>query len=463
MQKYLGNPEKSRKLRLLFYDGLTVFLVFVLSYALRVCLDESGSILSLHSRMSWLVAVGVVIHLLTFYVFGLYESRALWNKKLLFINILLSVFSASVLLALASFAFPMNRIGRMITGAQFVLMVAVFYSWRLVYAKALNLNEGHNVVIVGWNAIVEKISDYLRTEGLGYKVAGVVVPQPEEVPAALGNPIPVFRCIDDALCRCAAKTIVITRESSRLKSFATQLLDLKFSNREIFPGPSFYERCLGRVPVSEISENWLLYGFREGAFQPRLYVKVKRLFDFFASGVVLILAFPLFLLAALLIRLDSKGPVFFKQERLGLNEVPFTLIKFRTMVDNAEEKTGPCWARENDSRFTRIGKFLRKTRLDEFPQFINVLKGDMSLVGPRPIRRHFANIFSEKFPYYRLRFRVKPGITGWAQVNMDYVNTEEDQYEKLEYEFYYLYHQSIFLDMFIVLKTVQSMLKMRGG
>jgi lipopolysaccharide/colanic/teichoic acid biosynthesis glycosyltransferase len=178
---------------------------------------------------------------------------------------------------------------------------------------------------------------------------------------------------------------------------------------------------------------------------------------------VLLLSSPLFLLTALLIKLDSRGPVFFRQERLGEFERPFTLMKFRTMVDNAEQKTGPCWAKDNDPRFTRVGKFLRKTRLDEFPQFINVLKGDMSIVGPRPIRQHFAEIFARKFPFYRLRFKVKPGITGWAQVNMNYVNSDEDQYEKLEYEFYYLYHQSLFLDLFIILKTVQSVVRMKGG
>jgi lipopolysaccharide/colanic/teichoic acid biosynthesis glycosyltransferase len=185
--------------------------------------------------------------------------------------------------------------------------------------------------------------------------------------------------------------------------------------------------------------------------------------DVIVSTVILLIFLPFFLAIALLIKLDSKGPVLFRQERLGMNETPFTLLKFRTMVDNAEQKCGPCWAMKNDPRLTKTGRILRITRLDEVPQFFNVLKGDMSLVGPRPIRKHFADIFAEKFPFYRLRFKLKPGITGWAQVNMDYVNTDEDQYDKLEYEFYYLYHQAMFLDFFILLKTAQAILKMRGG
>jgi lipopolysaccharide/colanic/teichoic acid biosynthesis glycosyltransferase len=185
--------------------------------------------------------------------------------------------------------------------------------------------------------------------------------------------------------------------------------------------------------------------------------------DVFVSAAVLLFALPFMLVIGLLIKLDSKGPALFRQERLGMNEALFTLLKFRTMVDEAEKRCGPCWAEKHDPRLTRIGRILRKTRLDELPQFLNVLKGDMSLVGPRPIRKYFSDIFIEKFPFYRLRFKVKPGITGWAQVNMDYVNTEQDQYDKLEYEFYYLYHQSMFLDLFILLKTVQAMLKLRGG
>jgi lipopolysaccharide/colanic/teichoic acid biosynthesis glycosyltransferase len=185
--------------------------------------------------------------------------------------------------------------------------------------------------------------------------------------------------------------------------------------------------------------------------------------DVFVSAAILLGALPILLVIVLLIKLDSKGPVLFRQERLGMKEAPFTLLKFRTMIEDAEKQCGPCWAEKNDPRLTKIGRILRKTRLDELPQFLNVLKGDMSLVGPRPIRKYFSDIFIEKFPFYRLRFKVKPGITGWAQVNMDYVNTEQDQYDKLEYEFYYLYHQSMFLDLFILLKTVQAILKMRGG
>jgi len=462
MKNYFTNPEKSQKLRLLLYDAIVVLFVFLLSYTIRIMIIEGERLLSLPTKISWLIVPGVVIHLLSFYIFGLYEISLLKNRKLILINIFFSVFLATVVITLLSFTFPKVHMGRILISIQFILMNMALCIWRFTYLEKMFKNGRWNAIIVGWNSLVEKIYKNINKKNLGYSLAGVVIGPGNNVPPSLGNPIPVFNSLDEALIKTGARTIIITEDVGRLDTFKSRLMDLRFKGYEIFSGPSFYERAVGKVPVSEISEGWLLYCGREGAFQPLIYVKSKRIIDLVTSALMLIMSLPLFLLISLAIKVDSKGPIFFKQERLGVNEKPFTLIKFRTMVDGAEKSTGPCWATENDPRYTRIGRFLRKTRMDELPQFINVLRGDMSLVGPRPIRKYFADIFSLKFPFYRLRFKVKPGITGWAQVNMDYVNSEEDQYEKLEYEFYYLYHQSIFLDLFIILKTVQSMLKMRG-
>jgi exopolysaccharide biosynthesis polyprenyl glycosylphosphotransferase len=188
------------------------------------------------------------------------------------------------------------------------------------------------------------------------------------------------------------------------------------------------------------------------------YQKVKRLFDVSLSLFILLISFPLLVLCALLIKLDSKGPVFFKQERLGLDQKPFDLIKLRTMIKDAEEKTGPKWAEPKDPRITRVGKFLRKTRLDEIPQFINILKGEMSFIGPRPIRKIFEDQFSLKVPYYFLRHSVKPGLTGWAQVKHDAPRSDEGPVERLQYDLFYIQKASIFLDFLIFLKTIQIVL-----
>lgn len=463
MKTYFSNPEKKQKARLLCYDALIVFLVFLFSYTFRIVVYEQGSIYNLPGRISWLVVLGVIVHVLSFYIFGLYDFKFKFNRKILLINVVLSALLASLIVALLSFAFPKDKIGRILVFVHFLFMVAIIYSWRVLYSFMRGQKEPSKpVLILGWNKLVKKITDSLSTDS-GYNVAALVIPEKSEHPTKVGNHAPVYTCLESALRDNHANTIVISKKLRNLKDLKSRLVDLKFQDKEIFAGTAFYERLLGRVPVSEISEGWLLYKGQGEPFKPALYENGKRIMDFLFSACILVLSSPLFLITALLIKLDSKGPVFFKQERLGQFERPFTLRKFRTMVDKAEQQTGPCWATENDPRFTKVGKLLRKTRLDEFPQFINVLKGEMSLVGPRPIRQYYADIFSEKFPFYRLRFKVKPGITGWAQVNMAYVNTEEDQYEKLEYEFYYLYHQSLFMDLFIILKTIQSVIKMRGG
>ena len=241
------------------------------------------------------------------------------------------------------------------------------------------------------------------------------------------------------------------------------LVDLKFQGLEVYDEATFYERIMCRIPVSEISDGWLLFKGQDQPFQPAIYKHGKRILDVAASVCALILTSPLFLVTALFIKLDSRGPVFFTQERVGQFEQPFTLVKFRTMVSDAETRHGPRWTSENDTRITRVGRVLRKLHIDELPQFINVLKGEMSIVGPRPFRQIFVDMLAEKLPFYRIRHKVKPGITGWAQVHMRQENSDEGQYNKLEYEFYYFYHQSLFLDLFIILKTVQSVIRMRGG
>ncbi|MBM4145950.1 MAG: exopolysaccharide biosynthesis polyprenyl glycosylphosphotransferase [Nitrospira sp.] len=192
------------------------------------------------------------------------------------------------------------------------------------------------------------------------------------------------------------------------------------------------------------------------------YKKLKYFSDKLLAFFGIFLSAPIMMLCALAIRLSSRGPVFFRQERLGKDEKPFVLFKFRSMIDNAERETGPKWAAENDPRITVIGKFLRKTRLDELPQLFNVLKGDMSFVGPRPIRKYFADILAQDIPHYSLRFTVNPGITGWAQVCGDYAGSMEGQREKFEFDLYYIEHQSIQLDFLIIIKTIKTVLSQRG-
>ncbi|MGO9377205.1 MAG: TIGR03013 family XrtA/PEP-CTERM system glycosyltransferase [Dissulfurispiraceae bacterium] len=240
-----------------------------------------------------------------------------------------------------------------------------------------------------------------------------------------------------------------------------ELLDCKFAGVEIVDAPSFYEEVMGKLLVENITPAWFIFsdGFKLAAATRKF---LKRLEDIFGAILGLILSLPLFPIIALLIVIDSKGPVFYRQTRMGESERHFQVIKFRTMKKHSEAN-GAVWAQKNDCRVTRIGKFLRKTRLDELPQFINVLKGDMSLVGPRPERPEFIEKLKKMIPYYSYRHFVRPGITGWAQVKYPYGASDEDSLEKLRFDLYYIKHVSTLLDISILMDTIKVVLFGKGA
>ncbi len=214
-----------------------------------------------------------------------------------------------------------------------------------------------------------------------------------------------------------------------------------------------------KIPLDYVNIHWFLENFD---VVDRSYFRSNRMFSIFLSITLLILLFPLGMLVALVHKLFSKGPIFFIQQRVGLHGNPFKLIKFRTMVEDAEKK-GAQFTEKNDWRITAIGKFMRRLRIDEIPQFFNVLKGDMSMVGPRPERKVFIETLAEEIPYYQLRLLVPPGLTGWAQVNGAYAgNNIKDHKEKLEYDLYYIKNRSIFMDLLILLRTIKTILQGRG-
>jgi exopolysaccharide biosynthesis polyprenyl glycosylphosphotransferase len=203
--------------------------------------------------------------------------------------------------------------------------------------------------------------------------------------------------------------------------------------------------------------------FGEGFRQPKILRVIKRVLDTGLALVVLILTLPLFILVAIAVRLESPGPVFYSQERVGRYNKTFHIYKFRSMVTDAEKSNSPVWAQKNDSRITRVGQFIRKTRLDELPQLWNILKGEMSFVGPRPERPVFVKELEEKIPFYSQRHIVKPGLTGWAQIRYEYGASIEDALKKLEYDLYYVKNMSIFLDIMTIMETVHVVLFRKGS
>jgi len=255
--------------------------------------------------------------------------------------------------------------------------------------------------------------------------------------------------------------VVLALEERRNALPLADLLRIKTTGVHVNDFSSFIERETGRVDLETVNPSWLIFndGFSSGQVVSRA---LKRLFDIVVSGLVLLLTAPVILLFALLVRLDSKGPAFYRQTRVGLYGQPFDVIKLRSMRTDAEVN-GVQWASENDPRVTRIGNFIRKTRIDELPQLWTVLKGEMSFVGPRPERPEFVADLEQHLPYYAERHMVKPGITGWAQINYPYGASIEDSRHKLEYDLYYAKNCSPFLDLLILLQTLRVVLWNEGA
>ncbi len=255
--------------------------------------------------------------------------------------------------------------------------------------------------------------------------------------------------------------IVVGSRDRRMTLPINELLECKLSGVRVMDLTTFFERESGRIELESLNTSWLV--FADGFQQSLLKTWVKRAFDIVASTVLLILCLPVMALTALLIKLEDNGPVFYRQDRVGQGNRPFALLKFRSMRVNAEKDGAPQWAAKNDQRVTRLGGFMRKVRIDELPQAFNVLRGDMSFVGPRPERPFFVNQLTESIPYYSYRHTIKPGITGWAQVRYPYGASVEDAVEKLKYDLYYVKNNSLFLDLIILFQTLQVLIFQDGA
>ena len=241
----------------------------------------------------------------------------------------------------------------------------------------------------------------------------------------------------------------------------SELLELRFAGHIIEEAASTYEKVCGRVCLKELRPSQLIYSGELGPRRTSMFYQTVANLILAAVGIVVSL--PIMLLTALAVRLTSAGPVLYRQVRVGMDGIPFTLYKFRSMRADAEATTGAVWASKDDPRVTPFGRTIRKLRIDEIPQLFNVLKGEMSVVGPRPERPEMVQSLSEKIPYYRHRHCVRPGITGWAQVNYKYGDTLEDVIRKLEYDLYYIKNMSLSLDSYIIFLTVKAMLLSRGS
>ena len=264
----------------------------------------------------------------------------------------------------------------------------------------------------------------------------------------------------DLVQRLNIDLVAVALEDRRKRLPVDDLLRCRLQGIGVKESEKIYERITGKISVDALRPSFLI--FNEGFGRSPWSEVAKRALDLLGAGVLLVLTLPIMLVVAVCVRLDSEGPVLYKQERVGRDGKLFTLLKFRSMRSDAEKVSGPVWAQANDPRITKVGGFLRKTRLDELPQLFNVLAGEMSLVGPRPERRVFVEDLAEQIPYFNQRHIVKPGLTGWAQVNYPYGNTVEDAREKLQYDLFYIKFQSLLFDLSILFNTVKTVLLRKG-
>jgi sugar transferase (PEP-CTERM system associated) len=444
--------------------GLTVFafeLVLIAGsvlYAMHLHggVDTNGAI--------WKVLFITVLCQLSFYYHDLYDLTVVNSPRELLVRLLQASGAASLLLAALYVAFPALIIGQGVLAWSVFFFVVAIVLWRLFFLQvggARRLQE--HVLIVGTSMGARMVArEVLDQHDYAYKIIGFIDEDPEMLGRSIVNPKVIGTSADIAriVREKRVNRIIVGLSDRRGKLPIEELLEAKLQGVRIEEPETTYERLTGKIMLDELKPSWLI--FSDGFRARKLTRAMKRGIDLVLSVVGLMLAAPLMILTGLAVRLDSPGPILYAQERVGERGRGFILYKFRSMRTDAERGT-PIWARDQDDRVTRVGRIIRLTRLDEMPQLWNVLRGDMSFVGPRPERPFFVEQLAEAIPFYRQRHAVKPGVTGWAQVKYRYGASIEDAREKLRYDLYYIKHMSIIFDLTIVFDTIKVVLARKGA
>jgi exopolysaccharide biosynthesis polyprenyl glycosylphosphotransferase len=383
-------------------------------------------------------------YLTSFYIFDLYDPRLKINSF---------VFAGRFTAALATvmtegavfFSVFHVRPNREILTLQLLLTVLFAILWRSLFSWIFRLAVlKKNVVFIGSRQQSEEFRKLVK----GMKCDITIVHEADDI-------------LNRTMTLPAVHQIVFSPDSLKSADLVKHLADFKLSGVQVVDLPSFVEAFSQKLPLHLIEEDWVLQSSGFDQWQRFLYRRLRRIMDVVAGFAILLAGLPIGLVMAVVIKLTSRGPIFYSQLRVGKNHQLFDLIKFRTMVKNAEEEK-PSYATLQDPRITAVGKFLRRTRLDELPQALNIIWGDMSFIGPRPERPEWVRQYEGLIPLYPLRFSIKPGLTGWAQVNYPYGDSAQDTLEKLQYDLYYIKNMNLLLDIRIMLKTIRIMLMGKG-
>ena len=459
MFTFFGKKYPVRKL--LFFAGEGFFLLASLA---GVVVLRHGGVQPLLAPLPWAKLVLVAaICLLSLYYHGLYTFRAGFSYLEMAWTLIQAIGWASIVLGFLFFTFPSLAPGRWIYLPSLAVFISISSLWRFSYVLILKRGWGTApVLLVAEGGLAREIIEEVGSHtDCGFRIAGVA--WVEGLPRDWKGDLPCFESTRDLFSKARqaeAEAIIVAMDERRGRLPVDELLRCRMQGIPILEGETFYEELTGKIIVDKINPSWLI--FHEGFQKSRAMMFGKRLVATLASLFGLLVSLPVILLTSVLIKLDSPGPVFFKQERVGKDGKVFTLVKFRSMRSDAE-RDGARWAQKEDARVTRVGRVIRKLRIDEIPQMWNVLKGDMSFVGPRPERPVFVEQLRTRIPYYDQRHTVHPGITGWAQINYPYGASVEDAREKLKYDLYYIKHMSVVLDLYIILKTVKTILFRDGA
>ena len=419
------------------------------------------------SQVVWPKAMAFAVMLLLAQTsLGLYQRRFRFAVAGMILRVGISMVAAAVTLVLLYYVAPDLTLNQSVFLLSFLIATILITPIRLLFIRSLDKDAlKRRILVLGAGQNAAQISRSLRrrVDQQGFHIVGHVHVRGEHdvVDEALViRPDMTLFALAQSL---DIDEIVVAVGERRRKGFPVHdLLDCKLSGIDVIDLQGFFERETGKLKLDILSPSWMIFsdGFNQGAGQNAQ----KRIFDIFVSLGLLAVSWPFMLLVVGMIKLEGRGrgSVIYRQIRVGQHWQLFNVYKFRSMREDAEAG-GAQWAKENDDRVTRTGKFIRKTRLDELPQIFNVLKGDMSFVGPRPERPEFVTQLSERIPYFAERHRVKPGITGWAQVCYPYGASEKDSLEKLQFDLYYIKNYSLFLDLVIILQTAHSVIAGKGG
>jgi sugar transferase (PEP-CTERM system associated) len=471
MIRILNTHFPVRTILLGFSDACLVTLAFLVATIVRLGMTDAGVMLTYEQGVLKIAVISSVF-MTSMYFFDLYESSILNNPREVLTRIIQALGTVCIILAVLYYIYPPVELGRGIFVIGITLMALLLFFWRRLFLTLNVLPQfAERTLILGDGSL----SELLRREFSSRPELGVQVVRPAVKAIAESDDVTFDRDTTPEKSVAAEYSedlafsvkslqvirIVVAMGDRRGKLPVDLLLSLKSRGMIVQDGNDVYEAVTGKVPIESLRLGWLLFspGFRVSRF----LLLYKRFASIVISILGLILSLPLLLFVVLFIKLTSRGTVFYRQKRVGRNGVSFYCYKVRTMRPDAEADSGPTWAGDDDPRITPVGRFLRKSRIDEIPQLWNVLKGDMHLIGPRPERPEFVQWLEQEIPHYQLRHNVRPGITGWAQIRYRYGSSVEDAKEKLRYDLFYVKNMSPGLDALILFQTIKIILLGRGA